>query len=110
VEVAWVLRVPFSGPPPSPTGGLAAELTGFVADCGCNVEDSRIVVLGGYADHASSPGSLPSSRRSPMASGDLSQTGIWHNRVARVDHRGPATPRVVVRATALDHEGIIHAR
>src|SRR5512147_482797 len=29
--------------------GLVAELTGFIAECGCNVEDSRIVVLGGYA-------------------------------------------------------------
>ena len=26
-----------------------AELTGCIAECGCNVEDSRIVVLGGYA-------------------------------------------------------------
>jgi UTP:GlnB (protein PII) uridylyltransferase len=29
--------------------GLVAELTAFIAECGCNVEDSRIVVLGGYA-------------------------------------------------------------
>ena len=29
--------------------GLVAELTKFIAEKGCNVEDSRIVVLGGYA-------------------------------------------------------------
>jgi glycine cleavage system transcriptional repressor len=29
--------------------GLVAELTGFIAERGCNVEDSRLVVLGGYA-------------------------------------------------------------
>ena len=29
--------------------GLVAELTKFIAEKACHVEDSRVVVLGGYA-------------------------------------------------------------
>ena len=29
--------------------GLVAELTGYIAECECNIEDSRVSVLGGHA-------------------------------------------------------------
>jgi glycine cleavage system transcriptional repressor len=94
--------------------GLVAELTGFVADCGCNVEDSRIVVLGGYAGIMLLISGEPAELQEVLdgLEGLRARTGIraLPNRVAASrTTAGPATPRVVVRATALDHEGIIHA-
>jgi glycine cleavage system transcriptional repressor len=94
--------------------GLVAELTGFIADCGCNVEDSRVVVLGGYAglmvlvsgEHAELQSVLDGLEQL------RARTGIRASprRVAaRVAQASSAFPRMVVQASAIDHEGIIHA-
>ena len=96
--------------------GLVAELTGFIAERGCNVEDSRVVVMGGYAglmflvsgtapQVAAVEEGLPQLER---ASG----LRVTSRRLASVEApRGavdsPAT--FVVTASAMDHEGIIHA-
>jgi glycine cleavage system transcriptional repressor len=95
--------------------GLISELTGFIAKHGCNVEDSRVVVLGGYAGLMflisgdaeavrGVEGGLPELER---------ETGM--RAVARrVEHTGatpyapPPTPTYVVTASAIDHEGLIH--
>lgn len=94
--------------------GLVAELTGFIAECGCNVEDSRIVVLGGYAGIMVLISGEPAELQKLLdgLEGLRARTGIraLPNRVAaRRAPAGPVAPRVLVRATALDHEGIIHA-
>ena len=96
--------------------GLVAELSGFIAQCGCNVEDSRVVVLGGYAglmflisgdatEIASVANGLDALERS---------TGV--RAVARriTDEHVPSAAErpaasFTVTASAIDHEGIIHA-
>ena len=96
--------------------GLVAELSGFIARHGCNVEDSRVVVLGGYAGLMF------------LISGDATQiaavangldalersTGIravarrvTDEQVPSAGGRAPAS--FTVTASAIDHEGIIHA-
>jgi glycine cleavage system transcriptional repressor len=93
--------------------GLVAELTKFIAEKGCNVEDSRIVVLGGYAGLMA------------LVSGDsvalqavldgLDELRERHGltveprRVASRRPEQPAAPEMVVHAQAIDHPGIIHA-
>lgn len=94
--------------------GLVAELTGFIADRGCNVEDSRIVVLGGYAGIMVLISGEPAQLQAVLDGLEQlrATTGIraLPNRVAaRKVTAGAGAPRVLVRATALDHEGIIHA-
>jgi glycine cleavage system transcriptional repressor len=94
--------------------GLVAELTGFIAECGCNVEDSRIVVLGGYAGIMVLISGEPAELQAVLDGLERLRAGTGiralPNRVAgRRVNAGGAAPRVVVRATALDHEGIIHA-
>lgn len=97
--------------------GLVAELSGFIASRGCNVDDSRVVVLGGYAGLlflisgdaagiAAVEQGLPALER---------ETGL--RAVARrIEERGAEggegarqpTPTYVVLASAIDHEGLIH--
>ncbi|HEX6533645.1 MAG TPA: ACT domain-containing protein [Gemmatimonadaceae bacterium] len=95
--------------------GLVAELSGFIAKHGCNVEDSRVVVLGGYAGLMflisgsteailAVEGGLPALER---------ETGL--RAVARRLVTGggapaerPAANTYVVTASAIDHEGLIH--
>ena len=94
--------------------GLVAELTGFIAECGCNVEDSRIVVLGGYAGIMVLLSGEPPELQTVLDGLEQfrARSGIRAvpRRVAtRRTEAGPAVPRMVVQATAIDHEGIIHA-
>lgn len=95
--------------------GLVAELSGFIAQHECNVEDSRVVVLGGYAGLMflisgsaeavlAVEGGLPALER---------ETGL--RAVARRLVSGgaapaerPAASTYVVTASAIDHEGLIH--
>jgi glycine cleavage system transcriptional repressor len=96
--------------------GLVAELSGFIAQRGCNVEDSRVVVLGGYAGLMF------------LISGDATQIAAVTNgldaleqstglrAVARriTDEQAPSVrerPQAsfTVTASAIDHEGIVHA-
>jgi glycine cleavage system transcriptional repressor len=93
--------------------GLVAELTGFIAERGCNVEDSRLVVLGGYAGLMLLVSGEPAALRSVL-------DGLDHLRerhgiraaprlVATRRPEAPAAPQMVVHARAIDHAGIIHA-
>jgi glycine cleavage system transcriptional repressor len=93
--------------------GLVAELTKFIAEKGCNVEDSRLVVLGGYAglmalvsgDASALQGLLDGLEELRERHG----IRIAPRRVAARRPDQPAAPEVVVRAEAIDHPGIIHA-
>jgi glycine cleavage system transcriptional repressor len=93
--------------------GLIAELTGFIAERGCNVEDSRSVVLGGYAGLMILLSGEPAAVRSVLEG--LDQLRERHGiraaprRVATRRSDIPAAPQVVVHAQAIDHPGIIHA-
>jgi glycine cleavage system transcriptional repressor len=93
--------------------GLVAELTGFIADRGCNVEDSRLVVLGGYAGLMVLLSGEPTAVQSVLDG--LGQLKELHGiraaprRVATRRPEAPAAPEMVVHAVAIDHAGIIHA-
>ena len=94
--------------------GLVAELTGFIAECGCNVEDSRLVVLGGYAGIMVLLSGMPDELEAVTDGLEALQarTGIRAApRRVRSRQVQPAVPasRLEVRASAIDHEGIIHA-
>jgi len=94
--------------------GLVAELTGFIAERGCNVEDSRIVVLGGYAGLmvllSGEPAELEEVLRGLEELRQRSGIRAVPNRVrAREAGAGPEAARMMVEASAIDHEGIIHA-
>lgn len=95
--------------------GLVAELTGFIAAHGGNVEDSRVAVLGGHAGLFF----LVSGEAEQVASiaRDLDaferDTGI---RAVIRPIASPAptveetrTPNYELVASAIDHEGILHA-
>jgi glycine cleavage system transcriptional repressor len=93
--------------------GLVAELTGFIAERGCNVEDSRLVVLGGYAGLMLLVSGEPAALRSVLDGLDELQErhGIRAapRLVATRRPEVPAAPQMVVHARAIDHAGIIHA-
>lgn len=96
--------------------GLVAELSGFIAERGCNIDDSRVIVLGGFAGLmflvSGSPlqiDEIESSLATLERTNGLRVT-VRHlrDRAAPVAE-APATPTWVVNASAMDHEGIIHA-
>jgi glycine cleavage system transcriptional repressor len=93
--------------------GLVAEMTGFIAEKGCNVEDSRIVVLGGYAGlMALVSGEAAALQALLDGLGELRERhGIRMapRRVAARRAEHSAAPEMVVHAQAIDHPGIIHA-
>jgi glycine cleavage system transcriptional repressor len=96
--------------------GLVAELTGFIAAHGCNVEDSRVAVLGGYAGLMF----LISGDRAQVAALEGGLDALERSTGLRVVARrvrsrpaataaSPSAPAFVVTARAIDHVGIIHA-
>jgi glycine cleavage system transcriptional repressor len=93
--------------------GLVAELTKFIAEKGCNVEDSRLVILGGYAGLMVLVSGEPPALESLL--GGLEQLRERHGirmaprRVATRRAESPPAPQVVLHARALDQAGIIHA-
>jgi glycine cleavage system transcriptional repressor len=94
--------------------GLVAELTGFIAECGANVDDSRVVVLGGHAGLMLLVAGQPDQLAAVLAGLDRfrERTGIRavpRRVAARLETGAQETGRVEVRASAIDHEGIIHA-
>ena len=92
--------------------GLVAEVTRFIAERGCNVEDSRLIILGGYAGLMVLVSGEAAALRSVLDGLDQlrEQHGI---RMAprRVASRRPdvSAPEVVLHARAIDQAGIIHA-
>jgi glycine cleavage system transcriptional repressor len=94
--------------------GLIAELTGFIADRGCNVEGSRIVVLGGYAGIMVLLSGEAEAVQTVLDGLEELRTRSGIRAVPRrVASRriapGLPAPRLEVEASAIDHEGIIHA-
>ena len=93
--------------------GLVAELTRFIAEKGCNVEDSRIVVLGGYAGLMALVSGDPDALKDLVDGLDelRARHGIRlaPRRVASRRSAQAAAPEMVVHAHAIDHPGIIHA-
>jgi glycine cleavage system transcriptional repressor len=93
--------------------GLVAELTGFIADRGCNVEDSRLVVLGGYAGLmvllSGEPAAVQSVLDGLSQLKELQGIRAAPRRVATRRLEVPTAPGMVVHAVAIDHAGIIHA-
>jgi len=96
--------------------GLVAELSGFIAERECNIDDSRVIVLGGFAGLmflvSGSPVQI-AAVESSVAS--LERVNGLRVTVRRLRDRAvpmaeaQATPTWVVTASAMDHEGIIHA-
>jgi glycine cleavage system transcriptional repressor len=93
--------------------GLVAEITRFIAERGCNVEDSRLVVLGGYAGLMVLVSGDGAALRSLLSGLDQLREGHGIRMAPRpVATRRPGAstaPEVVVHARAIDHAGIIHA-
>ncbi|MGH7527287.1 MAG: glycine cleavage system protein R [Gemmatimonadales bacterium] len=93
--------------------GLVAELTGFIAERGCNIEDTRLVVLGGYAGLMVLLSGEPDKLQSVLDGLEelRARSGIRAapRRVATRRPEAPALPQLLVHASALDHEGIVHA-
>lgn len=94
--------------------GLVADLTGFIAEHRCNVEDSRLVVLGGFAGLMFLVAGEPAEVDALIGGLDELQERrrirVIPRRVPPVAVAAPATqPRHVVEASAIDHQGIIHA-
>src|SRR5689334_18083112 len=93
--------------------GLVAEVTRFIADRGCNVEDSRVVVLGGYAGVMVLVSGEPTALQGLLDGLDELREGhgirLAPRRVAARRSAQPAEPEMVVHAQAIDHPGIIHA-
>jgi glycine cleavage system transcriptional repressor len=93
--------------------GLVAELTKFIAEKDCNVEDSRLVVLGGYAGLMVLVSGAPAALESVLDG--LEQLREQHGirmtprRVATRRPESLPAPQMVVHARALDQAGIIHA-
>jgi glycine cleavage system transcriptional repressor len=96
--------------------GLVAELSGYIAEHGCNVDDSRVIVLGGFAGLMF----LISGTQPQIAAVESGAAGLERATGLRVtvrhlrDRAAPATPvqspqTWLVTASAMDHEGIIHA-
>jgi glycine cleavage system transcriptional repressor len=96
--------------------GLVAELTGFIAERGCNVDDSRVSVLGGYAGMFFLVSGDASQIDAVMAALEAFERATGLRAVARrIEDAGgketapPRVPTYVVTASAIDHEGLIHA-
>lgn len=96
--------------------GLVAELSGYVAGRGCNVDDSRVIVLGGFAGLMFLISGTP-PQISVVESGldALERSTGLRVTVRRMLEHSAAAPHVhaaptwVVTASAMDHEGIIHS-
>ena len=74
--------------------GLVADLTGFIATRGCNVEDSRLVVLGGYAGLMVLLSGGPTERphRVLVADQEYRDYGEVNRRLRSPDHRRVTCP------------------
>jgi glycine cleavage system transcriptional repressor len=94
--------------------GIVAESTWFLTERGANVEDSRALVLGGeFGLMILASGNQEALRRVTQDLGALEHaTGlliVYRNTVSPEEHRAAKTLPYVVEASAMDHEGIVHA-
>lgn len=96
--------------------GLVAELSGYVAGRGCNVDDSRVIVLGGFAGLMFLISGTPPQMSAVEGGLDALErsTGLRVT-VRRMVERSTSAPRLeppptwIVTASSMDHEGIIHS-
>ena len=94
--------------------GLVAEITDYVTERGCNVEDSRMAVLGaefgvlllvsGAAEQVSAV-----ERDLGSLAGKTGLQLVARKTKSPEEHRAQAGVPYVVAAQALDHEGIVRA-
>jgi len=94
--------------------GLVAELSGFIAGRGCNIDDSRVIVLGGFAGLMFLVSGSPSQVAAIESGAGAFERATGLRVTVRRDrpvHVPPvhAPAEWLVTASAMDHEGIIHA-
>jgi glycine cleavage system transcriptional repressor len=96
--------------------GLVAELSGFVARRRCNVEDSRVIVLGGHAVIMFLISGDPAGIALVEHELDALERDTGLRAVVRRIEHAPEfssalqpAPSYLITASAMDHEGIIHA-
>ena len=93
--------------------GLVADLTAYIAERHCNVEDSRIVVLGGYAGLMFLLSGPPEGVQAVIDGleqlRERSRIRAIPRRVAaRRPAEGPGLARYAIEASAIDREGLVH--
>ena len=94
--------------------GIVAECTRYLTERESNVEDSRALVLGGeFGLMVLASGETEAMRRVIQDLGTLEQaTGlliVYRDTVSPEQHRADQALPYVVEASAMDHEGIVHA-
>ena len=94
--------------------GIVAGCTNYLTERGLNVEDSRALVLGGeFGLMVLASGDSQSVSRVTQDFGTLEQlTGlliVFRNTVSPEAHRAAKALPYLVEASAMDHEGIVHA-
>ena len=90
--------------------GLVNRLTSRIAECGCNIEESRMAVLGGQFSLimlVSGPWNALSKLEGQMESlGSQLELSLIHKRTGKRPDKAPAVP-YVVDVVAMDHPGIV---
>lgn len=93
--------------------GLVAEISGFLTECGCNLEDSRMAALGGeFGVMILFSGSPEQVERVFQRERQLEAEANLRITLKRTrspgEHRGPGAVSYEVCAEGLDHEGLVH--
>jgi glycine cleavage system transcriptional repressor len=92
--------------------GIVDQLSGRIADSGCNIEESRMAVLGGkfaLIMLVSGPWHALSKLEGQMASlGQQLGLTIIHERTRKRERTEPAIP-YTVEVVAMDHPGIVRS-
>jgi len=94
--------------------GIVAEVTGFLHENGCNVEESRMAILGGeFGLLILASLERRSLGRLEESLPELEERSRLEVRLRETEppeaHRQPGTVPYVVTTYAADHEGILHA-
>jgi glycine cleavage system transcriptional repressor len=91
--------------------GLVDRLSGKLADSGCNIEESRMAVLGGkfaLVMLVSGPWNALSRLEGQLGPlGEQLGLTVIHERTRKREHTRPAVP-YSVEVVAMDHPGIVH--
>lgn len=94
--------------------GLTAEVSKFLADCGCNIEDSRMAVLGGEFGIMILLSGAPEAIQAlydtePELESRTDLRVTLKRTTSPYEHRGVQAVTYQVSGHGLDHEGIVHA-
>lgn len=91
--------------------GIVDTLSGRIADSGCNIEESRMAVMGdqfALIMLISGPWNALSKLEGQMdALGDQLGLALIHKRTSQRDRSQPAVP-YIVEVVAMNHPGIVH--